>query len=355
MSGSWNARIFVLLALGMTLVASGAARPARAACPPIPSAAQTADPYAGLAPLGPPRIATVLRSDVPNGGASYCLYHPSLGKPALGLVLFAHGAQLFEQGVHDPVAEWLAELGFYVVYPYISDATRYPSQASAALSHALALLRSAGVGIDRLAVAGFSLGGLAAVRVAATWKQQPPIRAIVLHDPAGMSFLPLVDLAREYDLSESGLAAIRCDTRLLIVQSQAATGNANSGALTIWNNLPQVARVHRNFLRVPDDTSHQSRYPYVTLPSLHGTSSALPLTSMDLHGYWLPLYRTLYETFFGVPGDGVSALCSSPSTSGSCARTRDMGTWATDGVPATPMKNAADLNLLQGLADRCPW
>src|SRR5262245_46498305 len=192
MSGRWNARTLAITVLGLTLAASGAASPAHAACPPIPSAAQTADPFAGLAPFGPPRITTALRSDVSNGGASYCLYHPALGRPVLGMVLFAHGAQLFEQGIHDPVAEWLAELGFYVVYPYISDATRYPSQASAALSHALLLLRGAGVRIDNLAVAGFSLGGLAATRVAATWTQQPPIRAIVLHDPAGVSYLSLL-------------------------------------------------------------------------------------------------------------------------------------------------------------------
>ncbi len=361
MSRSWNVKTLALTVLGIAF-ASGAAGGAHAACPPIPSAAQTADPYGGLAPIGAPRIASAARSDVPNGGSSYCLYHPSLGRPVLGMVLFAHGAQLAEQGVHDPVAGWLAQLGFYVVYPYISDATRYPSQARTALSHALTSLGDAGVRIDRLAVAGFSLGGLAAVRVAATWTQHPPIRAIVLHDPAGMSFLPLLNLAREYNLSKSGLAAIRCDTRLLIVQSQAAAGNPNSGALTIWNNLPQVARYsgatgeasNRNFLRVPDDASHQDRFPYVTLPSLHETSHALPLTSMDLYGYWLPLYRTLHEAFFGVPEGGVSALCNGPSTTGSCAGTRDMGAWLVDGVPATPMRNAADLDLLQGFADRCP-
>jgi pimeloyl-ACP methyl ester carboxylesterase len=223
------------------------------------------------------------------------------------------------------------------------------------------LLRGAGVRIDRLAVAGFSLGGLAAARIAATWTQQPPIRAIVLHDPAGISYLPLLNLAREYDLSERGLAAIRCDTRLLIVQSQSSVGHPNSGALAIWSHLPQVARYsvtgtpNRNFLRVPDDTSHQNRFPYLTLPSLHETSSALPLTSMDLHGYWLPLYRAVYEAFFAVPEDGVSALCNSSSTTGSCARTRYMGAWVMDGVPATPMQNAADLNLVEGLQDRCPW
>jgi hypothetical protein len=362
MSGSWNVKGLALSALCATVLTAGAAAPSQAACPAIPTAAQTSDPYAGLAPIAAPRITVATRTDVPNGGASYCLYHPALGRPVLGMLLFAHGAQLTEQGLHDPVAEWLAELGFYVVYPYISDATRYPSQARAALSHALTSLAVQGVRIDRLAVAGFSLGGLAAVRVAATWTLHPPIRAIVLHDPAGLSYLPLLNLAREYNLSKSGLAAIRCDTRLLIVQSQTSTGSSNSGALTIWNNLPQVARYsgatgrapNRNFLRVPHDASHRDRPPHVTLPSLHEASTALPLTSMDLYGYWLPLYRAVYEAFFGVPEGGTSALCNGPDATGSCARTRDMGTWLIDGVPATPMRNAADLQLLQGFPSHCP-
>jgi hypothetical protein len=362
MSGSSSVRAIAIAIMGMTLAMSGAAAPAQAACPPIPTAAQTSDPHAGVAPIGPPRITVAARRDVANGGSSYCLYQPSLGRPVLGMVLFAHGAQLSEQGLHDPVAQWLAELGFYVVYPYVSDATRYPSQARGALSHALTSLRSAGVQIDRLAVAGFSLGGIAAVRVAATWTLHPPIRAIVLHDPAGMSYLPFLNLGREYDLSRSGLASIRCDTRFLIVQSQTSTGHPNSGALTLWSNLPQVARYsgatgsapNRNFLRVPDDTSHQDRPPHVTRPSLHETSNALPLTSMDLYGYWLPLYRTVYEAFFGVPPGGASALCNGSSTTGSCAQTRDMGAWLIDGVPATPMRNAADLNLLQGFPTYCP-
>jgi pimeloyl-ACP methyl ester carboxylesterase len=300
--------------------------------------------------------------DVRNGGgSSYCLYRPPTGVTPLGVILYNHGAQLFERGLHDPMAQWLAQRGYYVVYPHISNGTRYPTQARNALSHALEMLRDTGTPVDRVAVAGFSLGALAAVRVAATWNQEPPIRAIVLHEPAGMKAIRWLNVAGEYDLSPAGLRSIRCDTRLLIVQAQSSAERSNSGALPVWNALSQLAKYagkagtqpNRNFLLVPHDSSHQNTAPFVTLRSEHQVPTAIPLTSMDWHGYWLALHAAVFEAFFGTPGDGTSSLCNTSSTSGSCASTRSMGRWLIDGAPATPMSNAADLDLLRGFPSYC--
>jgi hypothetical protein len=219
-----------------------------------------------------------------------------------------------------------------------------------------------------VAIAGFSLGGLAAVRVAALWSEQnrqPAIRAIVLHEPAGMDFLGgLVD-SSEYDLSIAGLSPIRCNTRLLIIQAQESVGASNSGALHIWNHLPQIAKYagttgtagNRNFLRIPDDVSHENP-ARDTRKSTHGVVGAspdsTPLTSMDLYGYWGPLFGTVWEAFTEAPFFSYSPLCNSSSMTETCASTRYMGTWVIDNVDATPMLNAADLNLLESLPNYCP-
>jgi len=340
------------------------ANSAMAQCPPIPSASQIADPYAGQAPPAPAQITTTSRVHIPNGDASYCLYTPPAGKN-LGVILYLHGAQFIEDGKHDPMLQWFADVGYYIVYPYITDPTHYPTQARDALAHGIDELTASGIPVTNVAIAGFSLGGLASVRVAALWSQQnlqPAIRAIVLHDPAGMDFLWLLDIWGEYDLSTAGLSPIRCNTRLLIIQAQTSVGDPNSGALHIWNNLPQLAKYagttgtagNRNFLRIPHDASHQNRAPFVTLESNHEVVDAFPLTSMDWYGYWAPLFGTVWEAFTGSPFLSYSPLCNSPSTTGTCTYTRDMGTWEIDNVDATTMLNAADLSLLGSLPNYCP-
>ena len=111
------------------------------------------------------------------------------------MILYLHGYQA-EVGAYDPMLQDFAKSGFYVVYPYYPILTGaligggreagpyYPARARAALSDALSTLKAKrNVDIQRVAVAGYSFGAAAAVRVAATWTGSPAIRAIVLHDP----------------------------------------------------------------------------------------------------------------------------------------------------------------------------
>jgi pimeloyl-ACP methyl ester carboxylesterase len=166
----------------------------------------------------------------------------------------------------DPMLQFIARSGYYIVYPYIQDSVgdilnqsvpqlrRFPALGLNALSGALTQLQSQN--ITNVAVAGYSLGAIAAARVAAMWKEQnksPPIRAIVLHEPAGLRpqiVLPgiviPIDFTHANDWSSKfALAAIPCDTFLLIVQAQSSTVQPdldNSAARKIWHNLWRIAR-----------------------------------------------------------------------------------------------------------------
>jgi hypothetical protein len=91
----------------------------------------------------------------------------------------------------------------------------------------------------------------------------------------------------------------------------------------------------------------------MTLESTNDTPGAFPITSMDWQGYWLPMFGAIWEAFYITPFWGYSSLCNTTSTTGSCSLTRNMGTWSHDGVAATPMQNAADLRLLEGIPGYC--
>lgn len=363
-------------------------------CPP--SAVPSAAPHEKLAPESPPQIKDVRRvhytNTGPDTGDGYCLYVPESN--ADGLILYVHGyqpswsAHLVNQ--YDAMFQYFAKSGFYVAYPYMDPwfaEFRYPDFALAALNRALSKLQAEGIQIDKLAVAGHSLGAIAVARVAAMWKEQgrsPAIRAVVLHDPAGLRPFPDMPFPPPTEWIAK-LGAIPCDTNLLIIQAQtcASPEAVNCAAIPIWRNLPQIAKYigtsgavsKRNVLRVSDDTSHANMGPGgegITLPSTHLAPTVLPapplceapqgggydygcyLTSIDYWGYWRPTLAAVSEAFTGNPvATDYSPYCSSADTTGTCAKTRDMGIWL-DGVAATPMKNAAEIpELATNYPDYC--
>jgi hypothetical protein len=341
----------VILAATIT---AGAARSASASasCPPIPSAG-VADPLAGVAPAAPHQVTSIARTwHAPSAGApGYCLYQPPAS--AQGLVLFNRGWQFFgEDGGLDPLAQFLASQGYYVIYPDLDESSLsplpdWPAQGRAAIAAALAELAGHGITITRLAVAGHSLGAVAAMRVAATWTGTPSISAALLAEPAGSSFLP--SGAGPWDLSAAGLSSVSSSLHLLIIQAHSSVGDANSAAVTIWNALPQIPKTNaagqfqKNFLRVLDDSSHFWYPPawHSSLQSQHNSISALPLTAMDYWSYWNPIFAGIDEAFKGGPSLSGSAYCNVAGAA--CAATRFTGTWVLDGQPATAMQNAADL------------
>ena len=68
---------------------------------------------------------------------------------------------------------------------------------------------------------------------------------------------------------------------------------------------------------------------------------------MDYYGYWRPTLAAAYEAIVGQAiASDYSPYCSSNNTTGTCAKTRDMGVWM-DGIPATPIKNAAQIPELE--------
>jgi pimeloyl-ACP methyl ester carboxylesterase len=373
-------------------------------CPPIPGQSPSLPdpPYKDQTPKAPDQITNQKRVhyDGPVEGAGYCLYMPS--SVSDGLILFLHGFQFGrEPGGYDPMVQYLVEQsGYYVVYPYGPDLLRtgtYPRRAIDALNDALAVLKSKGVNIQKLAVVGHSLGGATALRVAAEWKGPPPISLIIPIDPGpppgslemGGLLLSRCDTTgcESWDMDE-GLRSISCATRLLVLQAdKTAQGTCvcpqgqTCVCQAFWERLPQIARYigtsqtpQRNFLRVRDDKSHANPGP--TIPSTHlgPTVAADPtasvcglfadselhygcyLTYMDYWGYWRPVLAAVREAFSGAPvSPDYSPYCSSKGTSGTCATTRAMGTWQSDGKPATPMLNAADIpELVVNYPDHCP-
>jgi pimeloyl-ACP methyl ester carboxylesterase len=268
-------------------------------------------------------------------------------------VLLNHGWQFFgEDGGLDPLAQYLASQGYYIVYPDLDQSTISPlpdwaSQGRSAIAAALAELAGRGVAITRLAVAGHSIGALAAIRVAATWTGTPRIAAALLAEPAGIRYIP--SGPGPWDISASGLAGIDASMYLLVIQAQSSVADANSAAVPIWNAVSQIPKTNgaglfqKNFLRVPDDSSHFWYSPAwnMSLQSQHNSISALPLTAMDYWSYWNPIFNGVYEAFNGVPYFANSAYCNIAGSA--CTATRFTGTWVLDGAAATPMQNAADL------------
>src|SRR5262249_12690804 len=157
-----------------------------------------------------------------------------------GLIMYLHGTQLGnEVGAYDPMLQFFAQSGFYVVYPYVTDENHYPTLAKGALGDAIAKIKSEkGVDIQSVAVVGHSHGGAAAVRVVATWRAPPVIKALILHDTSGhecpvadedpKSKSQRADCLNEWDFSFAELKKIPCSTHLLVIQAGSSVFGANS-------------------------------------------------------------------------------------------------------------------------------
>jgi hypothetical protein len=339
-----------------------------------------------MTPTAPDQVTDMTREDFANlDGSGYCLYSPKdKTREIYGLIMYLHGGQLgFEVGAYDPMLQFFAQSGFYVVYPYVKKEDLYPTLARDALGDAIAKIKSAkGVDIQSVAVVGHSHGGAAAVRVAATWRGPPVIKALILHDTSGHECLTADEDPHrpqreqclvEWDFSLAELKKIPCSTHLLIIQAQSSIFGVNS--MMFWKDLGHIAKYtgtsgnapKRNYLVVPNDLSHLPLF----VESTHLTPTVLSkpicdllsnlagrkdddgcyLTSMDAHGYWSPTATAVYEAFTGMRSNH-SPYCSSEGTKDICAHTRDMSVWV-DGKKATPMMNAADLRLNQTYPDYC--
>jgi pimeloyl-ACP methyl ester carboxylesterase len=393
-------------------------------CPliPIPDAQAIADPDRERFPYPPPapvRISDIERTNVDNlvsvegignVDASYCLYSPPLRSspltPKKTLLLYNHGFQFGETGGLDAMLQYIANSGYYVVYPYIPFSFKpaigtevnlhsfmkeyqlYPTLAFSALRDALTRLQQQGVGIDHVAVAGHSLGGIAAVRVAARWAQEaqsPGINAIILHEPAGLDVLQGAPFHLDTGLgaglwarAQADLSAIRCQTYLLIILAEDSEGQSNSAAKLIWNNLPQISkfapssspghtslaqRYRRNLLMVRHDVSHgalstrrSDHVGVVASPWYRYYSDQprpMPLTSLDYHGYWRPLRGGLDMPTLPLDRDALyDPYCNAIGPQ--CTSAKSMGRWG-DGVQASEKKIASELSgLISTFPDQCP-
>jgi acetyl esterase/lipase len=393
-------------------------------CPPIPGSLfwiLNDPPLKSMTPRVPDQIKDQARMHVdgrsgPGEGAGYCLY---TANPASdGLILFLHGYQAgFEMGAYDPMVQFLTKGGHNVVYAYgpaLLNTGTYPRRAIDALNHALSLLKAQSKEIRKLAVVGHSLGGMAALRVAAEWKGTPAITALIAIDPGPPLDSDAMKLLKDTACDDGtfpcqcamdskgceswnvgqGLSPIACSTRLLFIQAQKTADECSCvpgqscNCQLLWDRLPQIAKYvgssgqipQRNLLRVPHDVSHARLGPDFVMPSTHLGTTVIPmlffpkiefckavsvdgkddygcyLTSMDYWGYWRPTLAAVTEAFTGRPvSDDYSPFCTTKETTGVCKSAREMGNWQSDGGPATPLLNAADIpGLVANFPDYCP-
>jgi pimeloyl-ACP methyl ester carboxylesterase len=320
--------------------------------------------------------------------ASYCLYEPPSTVAKRGVLLYAHGFHppfTPPNGALDPMFYLVAKAGYYVVLPYVNHPANpwafegyafYPTLAHDALKDAISYVRSLGASVATVSVAGHSIGGMAAARVAAMWSGSPRVGAIILHEPAGRNFnlLGLHFTFAENWITPLQLSAIRCNTHLLIIRAQTSSAppetpnTINSAALPIWNNLKQIARFkghlglgaksQRNFLQIAHDTSHptdDAAQPHGYILSDHVTIGRFPPDSMVYYGYWMTLLNGLSRAHTNSPSEWSPYCNVSGTATPECKFTRFMGSWS-DTIPASPMLNAADLNLFAsgGIRNRCP-
>lgn len=344
-----------LRALGVTaaLIANASSAHAQStSCTNIPT--DTADTRAPTgAPAPPPAVtATVATNWVSPYGyvPGYCVYTPPNTSATSGVILYLHGTRIFDPArdysAYVPMLRWLASRGYWVVFPELPrDQSHWPALSLQALSNSLYYLKTIeGKTITRIAVAGHSMGAMAATVVAAQWPSvksasDPSIQALIAHEPAGADYWNVLANAR----------TLR-NVRALILEAESNLGWSGY-AKRIWQNLTGIPLTEgsgwsmtyrKNYLRVMSDKTHWAPLAgYGT--SDHNTVQAYPLNALDYWGYWRPTEAAVREAFTGQSEWGYSAYCSATGTSGLCQTVRSMGVWS-DGVAATPMQNYGELS-----------
>lgn len=275
----------------------------------------------------------------------YWVIEPADPTPTTAPVLVymhGYGASEPDDG-YEAMLVHFARKGWVVVFPWRGlslDAGTHETNARRAVLDALDVL---GTGDHprpngRISFAGHSVGASLALRMAAAGEPALPTPdAIVLHDPQDRRLLP--DL-----LPAALLATVPSSVHLLILQSEtSAPGGPDANgsfATEIWLDTPHIPRARRGLLRL-----HTDRHGTPILVADHdGCRSGyrgLPLDAHDIWAYWRPTERALREAM-GEPPVGDSVFCGDPAPA--CQDVRDQGHWS-DGVPATPLENAADLGL----------
>jgi hypothetical protein len=289
-------------------------------------------------------LAAPIRLSARQDFGPYQCYMPR-GVPAgakAPVVLYLHGADAHKHGspgaVYQQMFEHLADQGYLVIVPFYSEGnllrpSTWEANAIQGFQAALNYTRSAGrvePDLNRFAIAGHSLGGFLALRIAslASTGIVPRPQAIILHDAAGFSFAPylandLRDVRRgrysvgaydRFDAIDDGtlLVALMAEETYRQDAVEEARdgdaidfGNANAGGVwaRAWHSTG--IRPDRRLAllvqgdsgrRPPLDSRHQSVespvdeidhvYWRVTDAALAAAFASSPISVSDLSGTW---------------------------------------------------------------------
>ena len=257
-----------------------------------------------------------------EGGRQFWIIEPAQPAPkSAPLVIFIHGWSAMTPDTYRGWVNHLAKRGNIVVYPryqekLLSVSLEYLPNVLASVRDALAELSKPGhvkPDLDRVVVAGHSVGGVEAVNyaVVARVEHLPIPKAVMSVQPGqgprgGMTLVPMGDCAK--------LAA---ELKLLVVVGAADNIVGSDTAREIWRGTKQVG--DRAFVTMQSD-SHG--FPPLDSGHLSPVSwNGLMTDALDWNGYWKLLDSLMDAAFSG------KKITVDPN----------MGAWS-DSVPVAPMK-----------------
>jgi acetyl esterase/lipase len=319
-------------------------------CPPGP-------PACGPGSENYPHATVRVTANVPYNawGDHYSLYEPESPAPARAPVIFYfHGWAGVEPRYYDDFLTHLARRGYVAVFVMYGNAWApgaYEGNARTAINAVLTELNGPNGHVQpeldpatsrpRIGFAGHSLGGVLALRLAATASTAPAVpqpQAIVLHDAS-------TDIWDDPDPTTTSLLnLIPASTYLMVIRAEQYDA-VNNYSLPAWSGTTQIPRARKNLLSPRGDSfGNPDLVSNHFSPGADPENGGDPLDAMDFWGYWRPSEGAFNAAFARTAqNEGYVPFCS---TSGStCNVVRNMGTWLNSTTPVNPALNAADLGL----------
>jgi pimeloyl-ACP methyl ester carboxylesterase len=314
-------------------------------CPPGPPAC---GPGSESYPHG---AVTKTRFNYNIWGDFFTLYEPASPRPvAAPVIVFFHGWAGVDPSNYDAMLTHWARRGYIAVFAMYGNAwapAAYEANARTVVNAALAELggttvhvrpeRDPATQLPRVAFAGHSLGGVIALRLAATVSAAPLIprpQVIALHDAS-------TDIWADPTLFPNGpsttslLPNIAASTRIVAIL-RAESLDVNAYSVPAFTNTTQVPRANKNIIQPRSDSFGN--------PDLYSDhfSTGTPIDALDYWGYWRPSEGAFNASFGRTPNnEGYDPFCSAAGAA--CAGVRNMGTWLNSTQAVTPARNAADL------------
>ena len=298
-------------------------------CPPGPPACGPASENYAHASV------TTKRTTYNLWGDFYVLYEPAAPRPAAApVIFFLHGWAGVNETSYQSMLMHFARRGYTAVFVMYGNAwapSAYEGNARAGINAAMAELsgpsvhvrpeRDPATQLPRVAFAGHSLGGVIALRLAATVSKAPAVprpQVIALHD-ASTDIWANPSLFPNGPSTSSLLPQIEASTRIVaILRSESLDANEFSTPAFLQTTL--VPRANKNIISPVSDL-----FGNPDLRSDHFAPSE-PIDALDYWGYWRPSEGAFNATFArAAQNEGYDPFCSAAGPA--CAGVRNMGTW----------------------------